>query len=64
MGGINKIYDVDMPPVTSQGNVMRKAKSTSEAKIDRPRRAVITWKEALKRMKEFSRRKDRFIANR
>ena len=41
---------------------MRKAKSTSEAKIDRPPRAVITRKEALKRMKEFSKRKERFIA--
>jgi hypothetical protein len=41
---------------------MRKVKSTSEGKIDRPRRAVITRKEALKRMKEFSKRKERFIA--
>jgi len=41
---------------------MRKAKSVGEAKIERPRRAVITRKEALKRMKEFSKRKERFIA--
>jgi len=31
---------------------MRKAKSVGDAKIDRPRRAVITRKEALKRMKD------------
>jgi hypothetical protein len=41
---------------------MRKAKSVDEVKIDRSRRAVITRKEALKRMKEFSKRKERFIA--
>ena len=65
MGGISKIYDIDMPPRNIESDLtgdMRKAKSTSEAKIDRPRRAVITRKEALKRMKEFSKRKERFIA--
>lgn len=66
MGGISKIYDVDKPRRNIEsdlpGDLMRKAKSTSEAKIDRPRRAVITRKEALKRMKEFSKRKERFIA--
>jgi hypothetical protein len=41
---------------------MRKAKSAGEGKSDRPRRAVITRKEALKRMKEFSKRKETFIA--
>jgi hypothetical protein len=66
VAGIGKIYLVDMPPRNIEsdltGNVMRKAKSAGEAKIDRPRRAVITRKEALKRMKEFSKRKERFIA--
>ena len=66
MGGISKIYDVDtaLRNIESdlRGNIVRKAKSTIEAKIDRPRRAVITRKEALKRMKEFSKRKERFIA--
>jgi hypothetical protein len=66
VGGISKIYDVDTPRRNIEsdltGDLMRKAKSTSEAKIDRPRRAVITRKEALKRMKELSKRKERFIA--
>jgi hypothetical protein len=41
---------------------MRKAKAVGEIKIERPPRAVITKKEALKRMKEFSNRKEKFIA--
>jgi len=41
---------------------MRKAKTVGEMKIERPPRAVVTKKEALKRMKEFSNRKEKFIA--
>jgi len=41
---------------------MRKAKAIGEIKIERPPRAVVTKKEALKRMKEFSNRKEKFIA--
>jgi hypothetical protein len=41
---------------------MRKAKTVGEMKVERPPRAVVTKKEALKRMKEFSNRKEKFIA--
>jgi len=41
---------------------MKKSKAIKELKIERPPRAVITEKEALRRMKEFSKRKDKFIA--
>lgn len=41
---------------------MKKSKAIKEIKIERPPRAVITAKEALKRMKEFSKRKEKFIA--
>ena len=42
---------------------MRKAKAVGEMKIERPPPAVVTKKEALKRMKELSNRKDKFIAS-
>lgn len=41
---------------------MKKSKAIKEVKIERPQRAVITEKEALKRMKEFPKRKEKFIA--
>jgi hypothetical protein len=64
--GISKFTEVDILHENIEsaltGDVMRKTKSAREAKIERPRRAVITRKEALKRMKEFAKRKERFIA--
>jgi hypothetical protein len=42
---------------------MRKAKTIGEMKIERPPRAVVTRREALKRMKEFCSRKEKFIAS-
>jgi hypothetical protein len=44
------------------GGTMKKSKAVKELKIEHPRRAVITEKEALKRMKEFPKRKEKFIA--
>lgn len=41
---------------------MKREKSISELKAKRPRRAVLSEKEALKRMKEFSKRKEQFLA--
>jgi len=41
---------------------MRGEKSTKEVRAERPRRAVVSEKEALKRMKEFSKRKEQFLA--
>ena len=41
---------------------MRKAKEVGEMKIERPPREVVTKKEALRRMKDFSKRKEKFIA--
>jgi cell fate (sporulation/competence/biofilm development) regulator YlbF (YheA/YmcA/DUF963 family) len=41
---------------------MEREKSNSEIRIERWRRAVVSEKEALKRMKEFSKRKEQFLA--
>lgn len=41
---------------------MKKLRAVREVKVERPRRAVVTEKEALKRMKEFSKRKEKFLA--
>jgi hypothetical protein len=40
---------------------MKREKAIRELKIERPQRAVISEKEALKRMK-FSKRKEQFLA--
>ena len=41
---------------------MKREKSIKDLKIERPRRAVVSEKEALKRMKDFSKRKEQFLA--
>ena len=41
---------------------MKKLKAVQELKVQRPPRARVTEKEALKRMKEFSKRKENFLA--
>jgi len=44
-----------------QNEAMKKLKTSKEIKVERPRRASISEKEALKRMKEFAERKERFL---
>ena len=41
---------------------MKKLKAVRELKVERPPRAVVSEREALKRMKEFSKRKEQFLA--
>ena len=41
---------------------MKKLKAVKELKVERPPRAKVSEKEALKRMKEFSKRKEQFLA--
>ena len=41
----------------------KKLKEIKDIKIERPERAKLTAKESLKRMQEFSKRKDKFIAS-
>jgi hypothetical protein len=41
---------------------MKSEKSMKELRSERPRRAVISEKEALKRMRDFSKRKEQFLA--
>jgi hypothetical protein len=41
---------------------MKKLKAVKEVKIERPPRATASEKDALKRMKEFSKRKEQFLA--
>ena len=45
-----------------QNEAMKKLKTSKEIKVERPRRADVSAKEALKRMKEFAKRKERFLA--
>jgi len=40
---------------------MKKEKEIKEPRIERLRRAVVSEKEALKRMKDFSKRKEQFL---
>jgi hypothetical protein len=42
--------------------MMKKSKSVKEIKIERPERVKLTAEESLKRMKEFGKRKEKFIA--
>jgi hypothetical protein len=41
---------------------MKREKGIKELKSERPRRAVVSEQEALKRMKDFSKRKEQFLA--
>ena len=41
---------------------MKKLKAVKELKVECPPRATVSEKEALKRMKEFSKRKEQFLA--
>jgi hypothetical protein len=45
-----------------QNEFMSKLRSKKEVRVERPPRAKISEKEALKRMKEFAQRKERFLA--
>ena len=42
--------------------VVKREKDIKELKVERPRRAVVSEREALKRMKDFSKRKEQFLA--
>jgi hypothetical protein len=41
----------------------KRLKDVKEIKIERPEKAKLSPKESLKRMQEFSKRKDKFIAS-
>jgi hypothetical protein len=41
---------------------MKRAKEIKELKVERPPRAKVSEKEALKRIKEFPKRKEQFLA--
>lgn len=41
---------------------MKKLKAVKGIKVERPPRAVVSQREALKRMKDFSKRKEQFLA--
>ena len=41
---------------------MKRAKEIKELKVERPPRAKVSEKDALKRMKEFPKRKEQFLA--
>lgn len=45
-----------------QNEVMKRIKTSKEIKVERPHRATVSEKEALKRMKQFAKRKERFLA--
>jgi hypothetical protein len=41
---------------------MKRAKDIKELKVERPPRAKVSGKDALKRMKDFPKRKEQFLA--
>lgn len=41
---------------------MRRLKDIKELKVERPQKAEVQAKEALKRMSDFSKRKEKFVA--
>lgn len=41
---------------------MKREKAIRQLRIERPRRVVVSEKEALKRMKDFSKRKEQLLA--
>jgi hypothetical protein len=45
-----------------QNEAIEKLKTSKEIRVERPRGATISEKEALKRIKEFAKRKERFLA--
>jgi len=45
-----------------QNEAMKKLKTAKEIKVEHPLRATVSEKAALKRMKEFAKRKERFLA--
>jgi len=45
-----------------QNELMKRLKTSKQIKVERPRRANVSEKEALKRIKEFAKRKERFLA--
>ena len=46
----------------NDGRIMKREMDIKELKVERPRRAVVSEREALKRMKDFSKRKEQFLA--
>ena len=42
--------------------MVKRLKDGKELKVERPQRAKVSEKDALKRMKEFDKRKERFVA--
>jgi hypothetical protein len=45
-----------------QNEAMKKLETSKQIKVERPRRVMVSKEEALKRMKEFAKRKERFLA--
>jgi hypothetical protein len=41
---------------------MKRVKDIKDLKVERPPRAKVSEKEALKRMREFSKRREKFVA--
>ncbi len=48
-------------PAENDPMIMKREKETKEHQNERPRRAMVTEKEALKRMKDFSKRREQFL---
>jgi hypothetical protein len=48
--------------VKNAQGTMKREKSIKDLNMERPRRAVVSEKKALKRMKDFSKRKEQFLA--
>jgi hypothetical protein len=42
--------------------MVKRLKDIKEVKVERPRRVKVSAKDALKRMKDFGKRKEKFVA--
>ena len=49
-------------PRKNDERIMKRERAIKELKVERPRRAVVSEREGLKRMKDFSKRKEQFLA--
>jgi hypothetical protein len=56
------VDDAKKSYLDSENNMARRLKDIKEIRIERPQRAKLSAKEVIKRMEEFPKRKEKFIA--
>ena len=56
------LQQVDIFTRVCKMSPMKKSKTSKQIRLERPPRATVSKEEALKRMKQFAQRKERFLA--